>query len=88
MRVEDQGCKCMIKNIIKNGIKRIEKNNYFGAENIIERIKNISLKCIRIGRKKMWIIPVQFGVSMVADAGTRILTSIKKIVSGGNTKNV
>jgi len=78
----------MTKNIIKSGIKKIKKNRKFGSMNIIKNIKNISLKCIRIGRKKMWIIPVQFGVSMVADAGTRILTSIKNIVSGGNTKNV
>tara|TARA_Y100000310_G_scaffold76575_1_gene73072 strand:+ start:804 stop:1040 length:237 start_codon:yes stop_codon:yes gene_type:complete len=78
----------MINNTIKNGIKRIEKNSYSGRENIMKTIKNTYLKCINFGHKKKWIIPVQFGVSMVADAGIRILTSIKNTVSGGSTDNV
>ena len=80
--------KCMIKNTIKNGIERIEKNNYFGRENIMRTIKNIYLKSIRLGRKRMWITPVPSGVSTVADAGIRTLTSIKNIVSGESTDNV
>ena len=63
-------------------MKKIEKNNYFGKKIIIKKIKNIFLKCIRLGRRRKWTIPVLFGASMAADAGTRILTSIKSIVSG------
>tara|TARA_R100001143_G_scaffold58441_1_gene56318 strand:- start:290 stop:499 length:210 start_codon:yes stop_codon:yes gene_type:complete len=69
-------------------MQKTEKNNYNGRKNIMKIIKNMSLKCIRLGRKRMWIKAVPSGVSMVVDAGTRILTSIKNIVSGGNTKNV
>jgi hypothetical protein len=69
-------------------MKKIEKNNYSGGRNIIKKTKGIFLKCIRLGRKEMWIKPVLFGASMVVDAGTRILTSIKNIVSGRNTDNV
>ena len=29
----------MINNIIKHGMKRIEKNNYFGRKNIMKSIK-------------------------------------------------
>ena len=53
-----------------------------GRKNIIKSIKSISLKCIRIGRKGMWIKPVPSGGSTVVDAGPRILTLIKNIVSG------
>jgi len=69
-------------------MKKIKKNRKFGSKNIIERIENIYLKCIRIGRKGMWIKPVQSGVSTVVDAGTRILTSIRNIVSERSSKNV
>mgnify|MGYP003144746052 CR=1 FL=1 len=78
----------MTKNIIKNGIKKIGKNSYSGGKNIMKIIKSISFKCIRIGRKGMWIKPVQSGVSTVVDAGIRTLTLIRNIVSGRNSKNV
>jgi hypothetical protein len=78
----------MTKNIIKHGIKKIGKNSYSGGKNIMKIIKNMYLKCIRLGRKRMWIKAVPSGVSMVVDAGSRILTSIKNIVSGRNTGNV
>ena len=78
----------MTKNIIKNGINKIGKNNYFGKRNIMKTIKNMYSKCIRLGRKKMWIKAVPYGVNMVAGAGSKILTSIKNIVSGKNSKNV
>jgi len=78
----------MINNNLKIGMKKIKKNKKSGSMSIIESIKNISLKCIRIGRKGMWIKPVQSGVSTVVDAGIRILTSIKNIVSGRSSKNV
>jgi len=69
-------------------MKKIEKNNYFGKKNIMKTIKNMYLKCIRFGRKRMWIKAVPSGVSMVVNAGSRILTSIKNIVSGGSSRNV
>ena len=69
-------------------MKKLKIKEKFGRKNIMKSIKNISLKCIRIGRKGMWIKPVQSGVSTVVDAGTRILTSIRNIVSGRNTDNV
>ena len=72
----------MTNNIIKHGMKKTKKNRKFGSKNIIERIENISLKCIRLGRKKMWIIPVQSGVSTGDGKGFGTLTWIKNIVSG------
>ena len=47
---------------------------------IIKKIKRIFSKCIRIGRKGMWIKPVQFGGNMVDGLGAGILTSIKNIM--------
>ena len=61
--------------------KRNRKDTY-GKDNIIKSIENIYLKCIRIGRKGMWIKPVQFGENMVDGLGSRILTSIKNIMHG------
>ena len=61
---------------------KLNKKEKSGKKNIIKSVKRIFSKCIRLGRKRMWIIPVQFCGSTVADAGTRILTSIKSIVSG------
>ena len=78
----------MTSNNLKTGMRKLNLKEKFGKKNIIRSIKNIFFKCIRIGRKGMWIKPVQSGVSTVVDAGTRILTSIKNIVSGGSTKNV
>jgi len=69
-------------------MKKIEKNNYFGRKNIMKIIKSMYLKCIKLGRKRMWIKAVPFGVSMVADVGLKTRTLIKNIVSGGNSRNV
>ena len=78
----------MISNNLKLGIKKLKKKDKHGTQHIIESIRIIYNKCIKLGRKRKWIIPVRFGASMVADAGTRILTSIKNIVSGRSSKNV
>tara|TARA_Y100000310_G_C20470598_1_gene709832 strand:+ start:547 stop:783 length:237 start_codon:yes stop_codon:yes gene_type:complete len=78
----------MIKNIIKIGIKKIKRNRKFGSANIMKIIKNVSLKSIKLGRKAKWITRVPSGVSTVAGAGTRILTSIRNIVSERSSKNV
>ena len=70
----------MINNIIKTGMKKLNLKETFGRENIIESIENMFLKCIRIGRKKIWINPVPSGENMVDGLGFAILTSIKNIM--------
>ena len=45
----------MIKNIIECGMKKLNLNAICGKDNIIKSIENIFSKCIRIGRKEMWI---------------------------------
>jgi hypothetical protein len=66
----------MTKNIIKVGMKRINKK----LEIIIKKIKRIFSKCIKLGRKRMWIPGVPSGGDMVDGLGSRILTSIKNIM--------
>ena len=72
----------MTNNNLKTGMKKLKIKDKFGKKNIIKSIKNISLKCIRIGRKGMWIKPVQSGVSTGDGKGFGTLTWIKNIVSG------
>ena len=76
------------KEYYKKWYEKNKKTNLFGKKNITRTIKNMCLKCIRFGHKRMWIKAVPYGVSMVGRAGSRILTSIKNIVSGKNSKNV
>jgi len=63
-------------------MKKLKIKDKFGIKNIIRSIKNISFKCIRLGRKRMWITPVQSGVSTDDGKGFGTLTWIKNIVSG------
>ena len=63
-------------------MKKIKKNNYFGRKIIIKKIKSMFLKCIRLGRKKMWINPVPSGGYTADEEGFGTLTWIKNIVSG------
>ena len=72
----------MTNNNLKTGMKKLKIKDKFGRKNIIKSIKSISSKCIRIGRKGMWIKPVQSGVSTDEGEGSRIRTWIKNIVSG------
>jgi hypothetical protein len=72
----------MTNNNLKTGTKKLKIKGKFGRKNIIKSIKNIFFKCIRIGRKGMWIKPVQSGVSTDDGQGFGTLTWIKNIVSG------
>ena len=76
-------------------MKKQNRKDTYGKDNIIKSIENIYLKCIRIGRKGMWIKPVQFGGNMVGGLGSGILTSIKNTMRNiekrfleRNTKNI
>jgi len=71
----------MTNNNLNHGMKKLKTKEKFGRKNIIKNIKNISLKCIRIGRKEMWIKPVQSGENTDAGQGFGTLTWIKNIVS-------
>ena len=70
----------MINSSIETGMKKLNLKETFGKENIIKDAKNIFFKCIRIGRKEMWIKAVPSGGSMGAGHGSGILTSIKNIM--------
>ena len=70
----------MINNSIKIDMKKIRKNKSFGPETIIKNIKSVSLKCIRLGRKKMWIRAVPSGGSTTDGNGFEIQTWIKNTI--------
>ena len=72
----------MTNNNLKTGTKKLATKEKFGRKNIIKNIRNISSKCIRLGRKKMWINPVPSGVSTDDGKGFGTPTWIKNIVSG------
>jgi len=61
-------------------MQKLKRKDTCGKDNIIKSIENIFFKCIRIGRKEMWIKPVQSGGNMAAGLGSGILTSIKNIM--------
>jgi hypothetical protein len=70
----------MTNNNLKTGMKKLNRKDTYGKDNIIKSIENIFFKCIRIGRKGMWIKPVQSGENMADGLGSGILTSIKNII--------
>jgi hypothetical protein len=72
----------MTNNIIKTGMKKLKIKEKFGRKNIIESIENISSKCIRLGRKRMWITQVPSGGYTGEREGFGTQTWIKNIVSG------
>ena len=63
-------------------MKKLKIKDNFGNKSIIKSIRNIFFKCIRIGRKGMWIKPVPSGGSTDDGKGFGTLTWIKNIVSG------
>ena len=71
----------MTNNNLKTGMKKLKIKDKFGIKNIIKSIKTVSLKCIRIGRKGMWIKPVQSGENTDDGKGFGTPTWIKNIVS-------
>ena len=70
----------MINNIIKIGMKKPNLKDTFGKDNIIKSIENIFSKCIKLGRKEMWIKPVLSGGNMDDGLGSGILILIKNIM--------
>jgi len=61
-------------------MKKLNLKDTFGKGNIIKKIKHIFSKCIRLGRKEIWIKPVQFGGNMVGGLASGIRTSTKNIM--------
>ena len=51
----------------------------FGKKNIIKRIKSALLKCIRLGRKRMWIKGVPSGGNMADGKDLRTRFWIRSI---------
>ena len=46
-------------------MKKQKIKEKFGKRNITKIIKNILFKCIKLGRKRMWIKGVPFGENIV-----------------------
>ena len=63
-------------------MQKLKRKDTCGKDNIIKSIENIFFKCIRIGRKEMWIKPVPFGGSMDDGLESVIPTLIKNITHG------
>ena len=61
-------------------MKKLNRKGTYGKDNIIKSIENIFFKCIRIGRKGMWIKGVPSGENMAGGPDFAILTSIKNIM--------
>ena len=61
-------------------MKKIKKNKKSGLKNIIKKIKIALVKCIKLGRKRMWIKGVLSGGNITAGKGFGILTWIKNIM--------
>ena len=57
--------------------KRTKKN--LGERIIMKKIKNVLLKCIRIGRKRMWIKAVPSGENIQEGKGSGIPSWIRNI---------
>jgi hypothetical protein len=55
-------------------MKKPNLKEKFGKKNIIKIIKNICLKCIRLGRKRMWITAVPYGENTVGGPDLDTLT--------------
>ena len=72
----------MTNNNLNHGMKKLKIKEKFGNKNIIKSIRNISSRCIRLGRKRMWITQVPSGDYTGEGEGFGTQTWIKNIVSG------
>ena len=61
-------------------MKKLNKKEKSGKKNIIKSVKRIFSKCIRLGRKRMWIPGVPSGENTTAGKGLRIPSWMRNIM--------
>ena len=62
-------------------MKKLKKKEKSGKKNIIKSVKRIFSKCIRLGRKRMWIPGVPSGENTTAGKGLRIPSWMRNIMT-------
>ena len=62
-------------------MKKQKKNDRHGTDPIINKIKNVFLKCIRLGQKRMWIKAAPSGENTADGHALEILILIRSIMS-------
>jgi len=60
-------------------MKKLNLKEKSGKKHIMKRIKNILSKCIRLGRKRMWIKAVPSGENTVGGPDLGILLRTRNI---------